>query len=118
LYGAGTAPNFLGGDLTITKNQNTPTLITLTNLNSSATSSAYYRAVGSNGYLDFGRTSSTSAPYKIILANDSFINNGTSGNISILNDVAAGTIKFAAGASSTAQMTLTAAGRLLLGTVS
>jgi hypothetical protein len=43
-------------------------------------------------------------------------NYSSAGDIAILNDFATGKIKFAAGGVSTAQATLTAAGRLLLGT--
>jgi hypothetical protein len=61
-------------------------------------------------------TASTTAN-KIILGNDFGIYNyASSGDIAILNDFATGKIKFAAGGSSTAQATLTAAGRFLLGT--
>jgi hypothetical protein len=63
-----------------------------------------------------GKYSIGATAYKIFLGSDSFFYNGFNGDISILNDHATGRIKFAAGASSTAQMTLTAAGRLLLGT--
>ena len=61
-------------------------------------------------------TSSTTA-LKIIAAEDFGIYNyASSGDIAVLNDFATGKIKFAAGGSSTAQATLTAAGRLLIGT--
>lgn len=61
-------------------------------------------------------TASTTA-FKIISANDLGIYNYlSSGDIAILNDFATGKIKFAAGSSSTAQTTITAAGRLLIGT--
>jgi len=61
-------------------------------------------------------TASTTAN-KIILANDfAMYNYSSAGDIAILNDFATGKIKFAAGGVSTAQATLTAAGRLLLGT--
>ena len=56
--------------------------------------------------------------YKTLAASDFGHYNATAGDISFLNDVASGKIKFTAGGVSTAQMTLTAAGRLLLGTVS
>jgi hypothetical protein len=49
------------------------------------------------------------------LANDTLIYNSASGDISVLNDFATGNIKFAAGGSSTAQMTLHNTGNLLLG---
>jgi putative intracellular protease/amidase len=51
--------------------------------------------------------------YKIALAGDAVVyNNGSVGDIAILNDFATGSIKFAAGSSSTAQMTLASTGAL------
>ena len=55
--------------------------------------------------------------YKIISAND-FGHYSNTGNISILNDNSGGVIRFAAGGSTTAQMTLGITGGLLLGTTS
>jgi hypothetical protein len=63
------------------------------------------------------KTNGSYTTYKTIVANDlGFYNGSEAGNISILNDFSTGTIKFTSGGASAAQMTLTAAGRLLLGT--
>jgi hypothetical protein len=148
LYGAGTANNYLGGnlllgslsntgerlqvtgtmnvtgastfgaDMTLTLNQNAVTGLTIINNNNGAAAASYFRARTTNNatYFDFVKVSNTATAYKIIAANDALLYNaGSAGDIAILNDWSSGKIKFAAGASSTAQMTLTAAGRLLLG---
>jgi hypothetical protein len=44
--------------------------------------------------------------------NDAFIYNAVAGDISILNDFATGSIKFAAGGSSTAHLTIKSNGRI------
>ena len=69
----------------------------------------------SAGGSSFGKNSSTYTPNKFLLSSDAFIYNKTAGDISILNDFATGNIKLGAGGSSTAQMTLTSTGNLLLG---
>jgi hypothetical protein len=116
LYGAGTANNYLGGNLTINRGQNGLTGINIVNITSGASSGAQCVLETNGGVANYGKYSTTTTAYKILTASSAFLFNGTAGDIAILNDFATGTIKFAAGASSTAQMTLTAAGRLLLGT--
>jgi hypothetical protein len=118
LYGAGTAPNFLGGNTTISFNQNAITSLNVSNTASATGSVSAIRATSSNGVFDLGKTSSLTSSNKIINSNDGYLYNGAIGDISILNDFSNGRIKFAAGGSSTAQATITAAGRLLLGTTS
>jgi len=69
------------------------------------------------GFGAISKYTSLTTALKIIAAEDFGIYNySSSGDIAVLNDFATGKIKFAAGGSSTAQATLTAAGRLLLGT--
>jgi nitrogen fixation protein len=118
LYGAGTAPNFLGGNLTVSRNQNGGTIITVSNTTSGNNSQSGLvitsDSLSGNGY--FAKYSSAKTAYKIVNASDFYLINDTAGDISILNDWSSGKIKFSGGAASTAQMTLTAAGRLLLGT--
>jgi hypothetical protein len=118
LYGAGTAPNFLGGNLSVSRNQNGGTIITVSNTTSGNNSQSGLvitsDSLSGNGY--FAKYSSAKTAYKIVNASDFYLINDTAGDISILNDWSSGKIKFSGGASSTAQMTLTAAGRLLLGT--
>ena len=114
-----TGASTFGADMTLTLNQNAVTGFTIINNNNGAAAASYFRARTTNNatYFDFVKVSNSATPYKIIAANDALLYNaGSAGDIAILNDWASGRIKFAAGASSTAQMTLTAAGRLLLGT--
>jgi hypothetical protein len=106
------------GNVSLTLNQNGVTLFNVTNTTAGTISFASIRATSSNGYFEFSKQSSSTNAYKIFAANDSYIYNLTSGDISILNDVAAGRIKFAAGGSSVAQMTLTSAGNLCIGVTS
>ena len=69
------------------------------------------------GLATFGKFSSTNTSVKIISSADAFWYNGTAGDIAIINDFANGSIKMAAGGSSTAQLTLNASGNLGLGVV-
>jgi hypothetical protein len=61
------------------------------------------------------KASPSYATYKNLVAGDFGIYNDGTGNMSFLNDNAAGSINFAAGSSSTAQMLLSSAGRLGIG---
>jgi hypothetical protein len=120
LYGAGTANNYLGGNLTINRSQNASTSLTIENATTgtAANSSMVLRSDNAINVANLFKNSSTATTYKIALANDSILynaSNQSASDIGFLNDTTLGKIKFAAGASSTAQMTLTAAGRLLLG---
>jgi putative sterol carrier protein len=118
LYGAGTAPNFLGGNTTISRNQNATTSLTISN--TTAGTSSYTELIlqqdASAGLGAVGKMSSISNPAGIITSSNTYLYNGTAGDIAIYNAFATGKIKFSAGAVTTPQMTLTAAGRLLLGT--
>jgi hypothetical protein len=120
LYGAGTAPNFLGGSLTISRNHNNTTSITIENTTSGTSAQSVVSLLSDSvKYGQVGKRSTTTSAGKIIAASDTFIYNSSgSGDIAILNDNSTGKIKFSAGGSATAQATLTAAGRLLLGTTS
>jgi len=100
------------GSITTSLNQNGQTKISISNTTSGANSVSFFTAISSNGSFDFGKQSASSTSYKIITANNGYIVNFTAGDIAILNDVAAGSIKFAAGASSTAQWTITSGGDL------
>jgi hypothetical protein len=113
-----TGTSLFAGNVSLTLNQNGVTLFNVTNTTAGTISFASIRATSSNGYFEFSKQSSSTNAYKIFAANDSYIYNLTSGDISILNDVAAGRIKFAAGGSSVAQMTLTSAGNLCIGVTS
>lgn len=106
---------------TISKNQNGQTLFSVSNTTSGTASNAALSLISdsSSGSFNAFKTSSTYTTYKTLIAKDAGFYNGTQGgDFSFLNDNTSGKMKWAMGGSSTAQMTLTAAGRLLLGTVS
>jgi len=108
------------GVITLSKNQNAATYLNISNTTSGTAAIAllsFTTSAGINTAQVF-KASGTYTTYKIIKANDfGFYNGGANlGDISFLNDNSFGKIIFGAGSASTAQMTLTAAGRLLLGT--
>jgi len=104
-------------NINVTKNFNGVTSLVLTNTTSAASTETNVTLYSNGGAFSvFGKRSSGSTTYKIIAAGDNVFYNTINGDISILNDFSTGKIKFAAGGSSTAQATLTAAGRLLIGT--
>jgi hypothetical protein len=110
-----TGASSFGGDMTLTLNQNAVTGFTIINNNTGANAASYFRARTTNSgtYFDLVKVSNTSTVYKIIAPNDALLyNSGTSGDIAILNDWSSGNIKFAAGASSAAHMTIKANGRI------
>jgi hypothetical protein len=111
-----TGATSFGGNMTLSLNQNAATVLNVSNTTSGTSSLSYYRATSSNGTIDFGKFTATTTAYRIINANDGFISNSTVGDIAILNGNATGTIKFAAGDSSTVQMLLSASGNLGVGT--
>ena len=104
-------------NVTVRRDVNGTTALSVENT-TNGTASVAVIGVTSDGSaaLNVGKYSTTTTATKIIAARDGYIYNITAGDIAILNDVATGKIKFASGGVSTAQMTLTAAGRLLLGT--
>jgi hypothetical protein len=104
------------GSVLINSNQNNSTNIDVTNTTSGTNSAVRLNLVSSNGGLTLGKYSATTTPYKTVLSNDAFIYTSNAGDISILNDVSTGAIKFTAGGSSTAQCTLTSGGNFLIGT--
>jgi hypothetical protein len=109
------ASNF-NGTMIVSVNQNASTLLTVSNATSGTNSEAAYLFTSSNGSGSIGKASASKTAYKTYLANDTLIYNSTAGDISFLNDFASGAIKFAAGGSSTAYMTLHNTGNLLVGT--
>jgi len=111
-----TGATSFGGAMTLSLNQNAATLFTISNTTSGTGSQAGIQFnSNSSGTASIGRYSSATTAYKTIAANDFYLYNGVSGDISILNDVTTGNIKFAAGASSTTQMLLNPSGNLGLG---
>jgi len=110
-----TGASSFGGDMTLTLNQNAVTGFTIINNNAGAAAASYFRARTTNNatYFDFVKVSNTATVYKIIAPNDALLYNaGSAGDIAILNDWSSGNIKFAAGGSSTAQMTIKSNGRI------
>jgi hypothetical protein len=104
------------GNIGLTLNQNGTTGINIANITSGASSAAQCVLETNGGIANYGKYSTTTTAYKILTASSAFLFNGTAGDIAILNDVSTGTIKFAAGGSSTAHMTLASNGNLLVGT--
>lgn len=106
-------------DLFISRNQNATTSLLISNTTSGTASTSQLQLISdsTSGSFSAFKTSTTYTTYKILVAKDAgFYNGTTGGDFSFLNDFATGKFKWAMGGSSTAQMTLTAAGRLLLGT--
>ncbi len=105
------------GVMTLSKSQNALTNLEVKNATSGSSAYAQLQVTAGNNSFIMAKYSGSTSPYKIISANDGYLYNSFNvGDIAILNDNSSGRIKFAAGSTSTAQMTLTAAGRLLLGT--
>ena len=106
-------------NVTVQKNQNLLTSIDLTNTTSGANSYAQFSAISdvNSGANSFGKYSTLKTAYKIIQPRDSYYYNGSiAGDFAILNDCSSGKIKFAAGGSSTAQMTLFSTGNVGINT--
>jgi len=112
--GTTTITNATTDVLTISKNQNDITKLIISNTTSGTISNARLSLLSSSaaGAFEVGKFSAASTGYKIITANSGFLYNPTAGNIAILNDVAAGNIIFAAGGSSTAQLTIASTGAI------
>jgi hypothetical protein len=105
-----TGASTFGDNSTISKNYNGETKLTISNTTTGDSSVTYISLVSSNGLLNIGKRSSTVGVYKFLAVNDSQIYNNTSGDIAILNDFATGSIKMAAGGSSTAHFTIASTG--------
>ena len=104
------------GNITQSVNQNASTTLKVSNTTSGTASESILLLTSNNGNFQFGKTSSTKTAFKTISANDGYIFNDVSGNISILNNFASGNINFAAGGSSNSHATLASNGNLLIGT--
>ena len=105
------------GNTTVSLNQNAPTRISITNTTSgNAAGSELLLSSNSSALFALGKVSSSYTLYKIIAAGDGYALNTTNGDISILNDVVSGRVKFATGGVSTAQMTLFSTGNLGINT--
>jgi hypothetical protein len=115
-----TGASSFGGNMTLSLNQNAGTYLTITNTTSGTGAISGLRLIGvSNADFQLLKFSPTTTAYKIAASSDAVIfNNTNSGDIAILNDFTSGNIKFAAGGSSTAHMTLTSVGSLGIGATS
>jgi hypothetical protein len=101
----------------VVKNQNATTKINISNTTSGTSAASEISLTSNSGaYFSAGKLSPTYSAYKTLASSDGYLYNGTGGDISLLNDVALGKIKFTAGASTTAQMTLASTGNLLINT--
>jgi hypothetical protein len=96
--------------------QNGQTSIRVRNSTSGTAASVEFGAYTNSGNGGFGKYSTGTTAYKNITAASTYIYNGTSGDIGLLNDAASGNISFAAGASSTAQMFISGSGYVGIGT--
>jgi len=111
-----TGATTINGNLSVIKNSGSPSIIGVTDGTNTTSTEAYFNATAgtTQGFvLSWGQSKST---YKILGAGDvSLYKSNTAGDVAIFNDGTSGNIKFAAGGVSTAQMTLTTGGLLLLG---
>jgi len=109
-----TGVSSFGDSLTISKNSNAILGLVISNTTAGTVSSPYLQLVSdaTAGSAQLFKYSSTRTPYKTIAASDFGHYNATAGDISFLNDFASGAIKFAAGGSSTAYMTIKSNGRI------
>ena len=97
-------------------NQNAQTGIRVRNSTAGTSAGVEFGAYTNSGNGGFGKYSTGNTPYKNISAASTYVYNGSSGDIALLNDVAAGNISFAAGGVSTAQMFISASGFVGIGT--
>jgi hypothetical protein len=120
-YNSGTPKNVLtitqsgaatfSGNLLVSVNQNNSSVINISNTTAGTSSQSTFQANSdaTSGYATFGKFSSSTNAYKIIAASNAFLYTDK-GDIAILNDNASGAIKLAAGASSTAHLTIASTG--------
>jgi hypothetical protein len=111
-----TGASSFGGNMILEFNQNASTIFRIKNTTSGTGAAAEIILQNdvSSGSASISKTSTTTTAYKILLAKDLQIYNGSiGGDIAFLNDFASGSIKFAAGASSTAQLTIASTGKVL-----
>lgn len=101
--------------LVVKKDQNAITSIEVSNETSGGSASARLVATtGASKTTTIGKFATSASAYKIISADDGFVQNQT-GSLAILADGGSTNIKFAAGGSSTSQMTLFSTGNLGIG---
>jgi hypothetical protein len=114
-----TGVSTFAANVDLTLNQNANTRLQITNTNSSTSSYTSIATISNgSGMVEVGKYSQLKTAYKIVASGDGYFFNNIYGDIAILNDFATGNIKFAAGGSSTAQMTIHNTGNLLIGSTS
>ena len=104
------------GNVQIRNNYNGLTRINI--VNTTAGASSYVETsytTDAAGNASIGKYSTTTTAYKFISASSSYIYNGGSGNLAIINDFATGAILLGAGGSSTAHLTITSGGLVGIG---
>lgn len=104
------------GNAIFTLNQNAGTQFTVSNTTSGSLSACQIQLISDTlaGAATFAKYSTTTNTYKILVAKDAYIYNNTGGDIAFLNDFSTGRIKWAAGGSSTPQVSLFPNGNLLI----
>lgn len=102
----------------VSGNQNNTTFLTISNTTAGTSSNSSLQLISdaSAGQAQVFKYSSTRSSYKTLAPNDFGHYNATAGDISFLNDVPSGKIKFATNQSNTPQMTLASTGNVLIGT--
>jgi hypothetical protein len=110
--------NTITNNIIVSNNQNTATQVTICNTtcNTSATSEL---AIGSDvcsGFASIGKYSTGTTAYKTIASKDMYIYNQTGGDISVLNNIASGNIKFTAGGCSSPHLYINCNGNIGVGT--
>lgn len=106
------------GKMSLSKNHNGQTYLSISNTTAGSIANSGIAFTSNSGVniAQINLTSTSTTPYKAVASGDLSIYKTNSGDITFQHDFGTGKIKFAMGGASTAQMTLTAAGRLLLGT--
>lgn len=99
-------------NVAVAKSQSATTRIGVTNGSTNANALAEIRATTDAGYTGLFKHPAAYGGYKILGASDAAIYNSTAGHISILNDVASGVIRFAAGGASSTQVQIETTGKL------
>jgi hypothetical protein len=108
-----TGASSFGGNMTLTINQNGNTNFLIANTTAGTSAQSTIQLQTSSGSGSIGKYSGITTAYKFVAANDFFLyNTNTGGDIAFLNDSPSGNIKFGAGASSTAHMTIRSNGRI------
>jgi hypothetical protein len=107
-----------GDNITISKNQNAQTNLTISNTTAGtgANTALLFTSDASAGSCQVFKYGSTKTAYKVVNSNDFGHYNNGAGNIVFFNDFASGAITLTAGGASTAHLTLNSSGNLGVGT--